>query len=83
MVLGNLVRLGDLKEVPSNLNCSVKMEEDDVLITTPHPIFLLQLSFRKIRNPTAVQKDNCTRAELGEEVLPFHHQLPEKGTLTT
>lgn len=60
------------------------MEEDDTLITTPYPMFLLQLSLRKIQNPTVIQKDNSSQLCAGaEEVLPFHHQLSEKGTLTT
>lgn len=46
-------------------------------------MLLLQLSFRKIWNPTAVQKNSCTRAPLGEEVLWFSHQLSEKGTMIT
>lgn len=39
-----------------------KWRQTDTLITALHPAFLLQLSFRKIQNSTAVQKQKCTRA---------------------
>jgi len=44
----------------------------------------LQLSLRKLQNPKSVQKGNASQlCSVAEEILPFYHQSPEKGTLTT